>query len=190
MRIDITNVHRRYDDVAALDGVDFTVESGEAYGPWEPTAPSPVHPVRTDRRPRPTRRGSDYGRRSRREGVGVAHPRGDRRPPGGPRLPAGRDGTRDAGVPRGRSRDRCEPRGTRPSGSRAPRRRSASATRSIAPSTATRRGCVAGSASRPRCSRTRPSVLLDEPTAGLDPNGVAALREVLTRVREETGVRS
>jgi len=32
MRIDITNVHRRYDDVAALDGVDFTVESGEAYG--------------------------------------------------------------------------------------------------------------------------------------------------------------
>jgi len=34
-----------------------------------------------------------------------------------------------------------------------------------------------------------PSVLLlDEPTAGLDPNGVAALREVLTRVREETGV--
>ncbi|GAB3698968.1 ABC transporter ATP-binding protein [Halorubrum pallidum] len=187
MRIDITDVHRRYGDVEALAGVDFSVESGDAYGLVGTNGAGKStlfgliaghdHPDAGAI----TVGGSDVralGWRIR-ESIGVLPEN-----PGFPPGETGRETLRFHADVRGVGSDPAD------------------ATERIAGAAAT--VGLADAIDRPidgysKGMRRRlglaaallanPAVLLlDEPTAGLDPNGVAALREVLTRVREETGV--
>ena len=51
----------------------------------------------------------------------------------------------------------------------------------------TRRACASASASRRRCSAGPRYVLLDEPTNGLDPEGIAEVRALLRRLAQDEG---
>ncbi|MDZ5812957.1 ABC transporter ATP-binding protein [Halorubrum sp. AD140] len=187
MRIDITDVHRRYGDVEALVGLDLTVESGDAYGLV----------------------GTNGAGKSTLFGLIAAHDR----PDSGRVLVGGRDvraigwrireaigvlpenpGFPPGGTGRGTLQFHADVRGIGSSPDDAAGRvAGAAATVGLADaidrpidgySKGMRRrlGLAAALLANPAV------LLLDEPTAGLDPNGVAALREILVRVREETDV--
>lgn len=187
MRIDITDVHRHYGDVPALDGVDFAVESGDAYGLVGTNGAGKStlfgliagHDRPDEGRITVGERDvGDLGWRIR-EAIGVL--------PEDPGFPPGETGRETLAF-------HADVRGIGASPEDAAERiDGAAATVGLADaidrpidgySKGMRRrlGLAAALLANPAV------LLLDEPTAGLDPNGVAALRDVLTRVREETGV--
>ncbi|WP_280587816.1 ABC transporter ATP-binding protein [Halorubrum sp. Boch-26] len=187
MRIEITDVRKRYGDVEALAGIDLTVESGEAYGlvgtngagkstlfgliagherPDAGAVAVGGHEV------------AEIGWRIR-EAIGIL--------PENPGFPPGETG-------RETLRFHADVRGVG-AGPEDTAERIAGAAATVGLADAIDRpidGYSKGMSRRLGLAAAllaNPSVLLlDEPTAGLDPNGVAALREVLTRVRDETGV--
>ncbi|WP_144921047.1 ABC transporter ATP-binding protein [Halorubrum salsamenti] len=187
MRIEITDVHRRYGDVPALDGVDFTVESGDAYGlvGTNGAGKSTLFGLIAGH-DRPDEGSITVGDRDVRElgwrireSIGVL--------PEDPGFPPGETGRETLEF-------HADVRGIGASPEDAAER-IAGAAATVGLADAIDRpidGYSKGMRRRLGLAAAllaNPSVLLlDEPTAGLDPNGVAALRDVLTRVREETDV--
>ncbi|OYR59311.1 ABC transporter ATP-binding protein [Halorubrum halodurans] len=185
MRIDITDVHRRYGDLEALAGVDFTVEPGDAYGLVGTNGAGKSTLFRlVAGHERPDAGRVEVGGRDAaaagwrvREEIGFL--------PEDPGFPPGETGRETLAF-------HADVRGIG-SGPDDAAARIEGAAETVG---------LAGAIDRPiggysKGMRRRlglaaallanPSVLLlDEPTAGLDPNGVAALREVLTRVRDGT----
>ncbi|OYR47114.1 ABC transporter ATP-binding protein [Halorubrum sp. Hd13] len=187
MRIDIKHVHKRYGDVEALAGLDLTVESGDAYGlvGTNGAGKSTLFGLIAGHE-RPDagtvsvggREVGEIGWRIR-EAIGIL--------PEEPGFPPGETG-------RETLRFHADVRGVG-SGPEDAAERIAGAAATVGLAEAIDRpidGYSKGMRRRLGLAAAllaNPAVLLlDEPTAGLDPNGVAALREVLTRVRDETGV--
>ncbi|WP_418280250.1 ABC transporter ATP-binding protein [Halorubrum sp. DTA98] len=188
MHIDITDVHKRYGDVAALAGVDLTVEPGDAYGLVGTNGAGKSTLFRLiagHERPDAgrvvvgERAVSAAGWRIREE-IGFLPER-----PGFPPGETGRETLAFHADIRGV--------GSGPDDDPTDRIDNALATVGLADAAdrhidgyskgmRRRLGLAAALLSNPSV------LLLDEPTAGLDPNGVAALRSVLTRVRDETDV--
>ncbi|SMO53252.1 ABC transporter ATP-binding protein [Halorubrum cibi] len=185
MRIDITDVHRRYGDLEALAGVDFTVEPGDAYGLVGTNGAGKSTLFRLIAgHERPDAGRVEVGGRDAaaagwrvREEIGFL--------PEDPGFPPGETGRETLAF-------HADVRGIGSGPDDAAARiEGAAATVGLADAIDRPIGGYSKGMRRrlglAAALLANPSVLLlDEPTAGLDPNGVAALREVLTRVRDET----
>ncbi|WP_066415604.1 ABC transporter ATP-binding protein [Halorubrum aethiopicum] len=185
MRIDITDVHRRYGDLEALAGVDFTVEPGDAYGLVGTNGAGKSTLFRlVAGHERPDAGRVEVGGRDAaaagwrvREEIGFL--------PEDPGFPPGETGRETLAF-------HADVRGIGSGPADVVERiEGAAATVGLADAIDRPTGGYSKGMRRrlglAAALLANPSVLLlDEPTAGLDPNGVAALREVLTRVRDET----